>query len=99
MQRATNAGGNHSDTSTSRVRAATHGRVHFISYCFMSNGMVSLAPNVVRVHLQVLCNFHMPVLRAGEERLRVAMAEYAQTMSPAPERDVAFRKPFSPAGA
>ena len=42
--------------------------------------MVSLAPHVVRVHLQVLCNFHTPVLRAGEERIRAAMAEYAQTI-------------------
>ena len=54
--------------------------------------MVSIAP-IIRVRLEVLCNFHTPVLRAGEERLRAAMAEYAQALT-SPERDVGFCTSF-----
>ena len=52
--------------------------------------MVQPTPSLVRVRLQVLCNFHNPVLRAGDERLRAAMAEYAQSVVSARERDNAF---------
>lgn len=47
----------------------------------MSNGLKTPASNVVRIRLQVLRDFHTPVLRAGEERLRAAMADYAAVLS------------------
>ncbi len=38
-------------------------------------------PHVIRVRLKLLRNYHSPVLRAGEECLRAAMAEYAQSFT------------------
>ena len=57
----------------------------------MSNGLKTPAPNIVRVRLQVLRNYHTPVLRAGEERLRAAMAEYAATCVPTMDGEASWR--------
>lgn len=53
-------------------------------------------PSMVRVRLQVLRDFHSPVLRAGEDRLRAAMVEYAQLLA-GRERDSAFSGVYSAA--
>ena len=43
----------------------------------------------IRMRLEILRNYQHSVVRCGEERLRVAMAEYAQHVLPSAQREAA----------
>lgn len=49
----------------------------------------SVRPDVIRTRLEFLRNYSHSVVRSGDERLRAAMADYAQGFRLPGERDAA----------